>query len=63
MKNFEVIVLEEAKYDLDDACEFYDQIEPGVGEYCWDCLIQDIESRSNFAGIHETQYGYYRSLS
>ena len=44
MRVREVIVLREVADDLNDGKAFYDQREPGVGDYFWDSLLCDIES-------------------
>lgn len=59
----EVVFLEEAAQDLHDACVHFNRIQPGVGDYCWDKLIEYIEAYYHFAGIHVKQYGYFRMLS
>ena len=56
-------ILSEAKYDLEDGREFYDNQERGVGDYFWDSLLSDIESLYIHAGVHSKAYGYYRMPS
>jgi hypothetical protein len=48
-----IVVLEEAADDLVTGRNFYDQQEPGVGQYFWDSLISDIESLTIYAGVHQ----------
>jgi hypothetical protein len=57
MKVKEVVVLKEVAGDLNDGKVFYDQKEPGVGDYFWDSLFVDIESLIIYAGIHNKKYG------
>jgi len=59
----DIVVLEEAADDLAAGRTFYEQREPGVGDYFWDSLIADIESLYIFAGIHVRHYGLYRMLA
>jgi plasmid stabilization system protein ParE len=56
-------ILDEAQEDLIEGFRFYEEREPGVGQYFLDCLFSDIDSLILFAGIHQTVYGYHRSLS
>ena len=58
-----VVVLAEAAEDLEEAREFYDARETGVGEYCVRSLISDIESLKRFHGIHRQQHGCFRMLA
>ena len=59
----EVVVLAEAAADIENARAFYDSQCPGIGDYCADCLVSDIESLVLFHGIHLKQFGFYRLLS
>lgn len=63
MKIRKVFVLKEAAFDLEEGRLFYDRNEQGVGDYFFDSLISDIESLRFFAGIHNKQFGFYRTLS
>ena len=56
-------ILDEAEDDLQDGCEFYDRLEPGVGDYFAAALASDIESLILFAGIHPLEFGFHRALS
>lgn len=57
-----VVVLAEAASDIEEARDFYDRQEPGIGDYC-DSLVADIESLSINHGIHFRQFGVYRMLA
>jgi hypothetical protein len=59
----EVVILREVAEDLNDGKAFYDQREPGVGDYFWDSLLADIESLIIYAGIHGRAQGLYRMLA
>ncbi len=58
-----VQVLDEAEEDLLDGREFYEKLEPGVGDYFATALATDIDSLILFAGVHPKHFGFYRALS
>ena len=58
-----VIVLAEAAEDIEQARDFYDAQEHGVGSYCADSLLTDIESLTIFHGVHSRHFGLYRMLA
>jgi len=58
-----VVVLADAAEDLEAARDFYDAQELGVGEYCVDLLLADIESLGRFSGIHPLHFKFYRMLA
>ncbi len=58
-----VRVLEEAAEDLENAKEFYDKQEPGIGDYCVRTLLSEIASLKQFHGIHKAHWGLLRMLS
>ena len=53
----------EARIDLVDGAEFYDNVSPGLGERFLDCLREDLVLLNSTAGIHELHYGFHRSLA
>ena len=57
-----VLLMAAASEDLEVARAFYNEREPGVGEYCVDSLLTDIESLSLFHGVHRLQFGCHRML-
>jgi hypothetical protein len=59
----EVIILREVADDLNNGKAFYDQREPGVGDYFWDSLFADIESLVIYASIHNRAHGLCRMLA
>ncbi len=59
----EILISDEVENDLIDGMSFYDQREPGLGDYFWDSLISDFESLYLFAGIHVKRSYYYRMMS
>lgn len=58
-----VVVLAEAAEDIENARDFYDAQEPGVGDYCVDSLLADIESLALYHGIHFRQFNFFRMLA
>ena len=54
-----LLVLKEVSEDLEDGKKFYDEREPGIGSYFFDCIISDIESLKIYGGIHPRYYGFY----
>ncbi len=58
-----VVVLAEAAEDIERARDFYEAQEPGIGDYCADSLLADIESLALYHGIHFRQFGFLRMLA
>jgi hypothetical protein len=58
-----VVVLSDAAGDMEAARDFYDALEFGVGQYCVDSLLADIESLSLFSGIHPKHFEFHRMLA
>ena len=54
-----VVILVEAAEDIEAARDFYDAQQPGIGDYCADSLVTDIESLVLYHGIHPRQFGFY----
>ena len=59
----QVVVLDDAAEDLAAARDFYEAQEPGVGEYCIDSLLTDIESLGLFSEIHPLHFEFHRMLA
>jgi len=59
MKHREVRLTDEAIQDIDHAVNFYDQIEPGLGDYFFDSITTDVEALEFFGGLHQQRFGYY----
>jgi hypothetical protein len=57
-----VVLVEEAGHDLREAKLFYDMIEQGVGDYCADSLLADIERLGMFHGFHSVRFHCHRAL-
>ncbi len=58
-----VVVLAEAAEDIEAARDFYDAQQPGIGDYCADSLVADIDGPALYHGIHFRQFGFYRMLA
>ena len=58
-----VVILAEAAEDIEAARDFYDAQQPGIGDFCADSLVNDIESLALYHGIHLRQFGFYRMLA
>jgi plasmid stabilization system protein ParE len=58
-----VITLADAAEDIEAARDFYEAQEPGIGEYCVDSLLADIESLGLFSGIHPLHFEFHRMLA
>ena len=58
-----VRILDSAHNDIRDGYWFYENQEPGVGNYFSDTLYGEIESLVLYAGIHNKRFGFYRALS
>lgn len=59
----DVFLLPTAKQDISDAQAFYERLSPGLGRYCVDSLLADIDSLVFYAGIHHCYFEHYRLLS
>jgi len=59
----QVVVLADAAEDIEAAKDFYDAQESGVGEYCVDSLLDDIESLGLFSRIHPLHFEFHRMLA
>ena len=59
----QVVVLADAAEDIEAARNFYEAQEHGVGEYCVDSLLADIESLGLFSGIHPMHFEFHRMLA
>lgn len=55
-----VIILADAAEDIEAARDFYEAQEPGIGEYCVDSLLTDIERLGLFSGIHPLHFEFHR---
>ena len=57
-----VRILDSAHNDIRDGYWFYEDQEPGVGDYFSDTLYGEIESLALYAGIHNKRFGFHRAL-
>lgn len=58
----QIIISEEAVEDIEDACQFYEKQEAGVGDYFAACIRADIDGLRISAGIHRIVYRDYHQL-
>ncbi len=58
-----VRILRSAFDDLAAGRRFYDQQEPGVGDYFLNSLFSEIDSLTLYGGIHRIQFGHHRLLA
>jgi hypothetical protein len=57
-----VVILDEAFEDLENAHEFYEDQEPGLGDYCVTSLLRDAATLSNLHGFHSRRYSFHWML-
>lgn len=58
-----VVILEAASADLEDARDLYNSQTHGVGDYCVDSLLTDIQSLTLLEGRPFRRYGCCRLLA
>jgi len=58
-----VVILEDAAADIESGRRFYDDCEPGVGDYFVESILSDLSSLVLFAGVHSVCFGFRRMLS
>ncbi len=58
-----VVVLEDAAADIESGRQFYETLEPGVGDYFVEAIFSDLGSLVLFAGIHPVRFDFHRMLS
>ena len=56
-------ILDQAKLDLMDGFEFYEEREERLGQYFLDSLYSDIDSLALYGGIHPIRHGFHWMLS
>ena len=59
----QVAVLNEAAADIENAIDFYDGIEDGVGAYFRDSIISDLRRLGLHLGKHAIHFGFHRALA
>jgi hypothetical protein len=57
-----VVILDEAFEDLENAHEFYEDQEPGLGDYCVTSLLRDAATLADLHGFHSRRYGFHWML-
>jgi plasmid stabilization system protein ParE len=58
-----IVVLSLAVQDIKLGQQFYEQLQPQLGDYFLDTLFSDIDSLILYAGVHPQFFGYFRALS
>ena len=53
----------EARHDLVEGANFYDQQRDGLGDCFLDSLFEDLDRLGQEAGIHAMVYGLHRKLA
>lgn len=57
-----VIILEEATQDIEQARDSYNEQEQGVGDYFSDSITTDILKLQRLSGIHAQHFEFFRML-
>ena len=55
-----ITVLGAAERHLDEGYQWYEQQDPGTGDYFLRCVAAEIESLRRFVGIHRKVHGLHR---
>ena len=58
----QIVFLDQVESDLSAGRSFYEEQEPGVGEYFVNSILADIDSLILFAGVLRKQFGFHRML-
>jgi hypothetical protein len=58
-----VILTKSTTADIDEAIEFYENQEPGAGEYFLSSIREDILRLRESAGIHRKAFGKYHRMN
>ena len=58
-----IVILEQAKEDLIAGYVFYENQDPGIGDYFFDSVNSDIESLLIHHGSHRIVFGFHRFLA
>ena len=56
-------ILPSAMLDIAQTRYFYEEIEDGLGDRFREDIFNAIDNLSQFAGVDEIHYGYYRALA
>jgi hypothetical protein len=57
-----VIVLEQAAEDIEQARDFYEAQQIGIGVYFVESITADLISLRELSGIHAQHFGFHRML-
>jgi len=58
-----VVVLDDAAKDIEMGRDFYENLDPGAGDYFTESILSDLVKLSKTSGIHPIVFGYYRMLA
>ena len=58
-----VVVLNDAAADIELGRDFYENLDPGAGDYFTKSILSDLDKLSKLSGIHPVVFGYYRMLA
>ncbi|MBO6535726.1 MAG: hypothetical protein JJ966_05845 [Balneolaceae bacterium] len=58
-----ILLLESASRDIQEAYQFYNDASEFLGEYFKEIIIGDIDALQFQAGIHSVVHGYYRKIT
>lgn len=59
----ELIVLIDAATDIEKGRDFYNNIDPGAGDYFVKSILSDLDKLPEISGVHPTVFGYHRMLA
>ena len=56
-------IMDEAKLDLAEGFQFYENQAESLGDYFLTSLFSDIDALEDLGGIHEIVHGYHQTFS
>ncbi len=57
-----IIILEEAAEEIEQARDFYDAQQQGIGDYFTESITADILDLRELSGVHTQHFGFFRML-
>jgi plasmid stabilization system protein ParE len=58
-----VVVTQSAERDLEEASDFYEELEPGAGAYFIEKMVEEIDHLADTGGIHRKVWGYHKVVA
>jgi len=58
-----VVVLNDAAADIELGRDFYENLDPGAGDYFTESILSDLDKLSKISGVHPVIFGYHRMLA